>query len=399
MLLSGCWDAIKIEQRSLIAVLGIDYLEDAPHYLITIVYPIVDPARTQESRVQTARATSLAEGYAILNHATRGMVSFGKLLMTVFGEDAAKHGVAGLINDLYKHPDIRTNSHIIVAKGRAVDLLSTVPPDGQRIGFYLRDLLHWSNIYGDIPAVPLFRLASTMMTCGMDTQTTLVGPIGALEPRPQDQRGAGSASGSEGGQNMQNRQESTDKEDVQILGAALWYGDKIVGEINLSEAQYLSLVKGNPRYMPMQLLFTDASDFAPVANRLMVYIEQSKTQWQLTLENNVPKYKAKIDIRVTLYNYQGRPNITESDNAKALEEILAATFRTNILSVLQKVSAMGSDPVYLGQKFRLKYPQQWVPEEWYDRLKQAEFNVDCDVTIRLTGYQTERMQPKSGGPN
>ena len=70
-LLTGCWDSINVEERSMVIALGVDYVEEAPHYLITVSYPLVSPARTKEGRLQTVRAHSLADGYAQLNHGNR----------------------------------------------------------------------------------------------------------------------------------------------------------------------------------------------------------------------------------------------------------------------------------------------------------------------------------------
>lgn len=391
LLATGCWDSIPVENRALGVVMGVDYLPDAPHYLFTLVYPLVGTDKAQASRLQVVRAHTLAEAYALWNHSNSDVASFGKLLATVFGREAAEQGVVSIINDLFKHPDIRTSSNIIVTDGRAVDLLSVVPADGQRIGLYLRDLLATPEKHGDGAVSPLFLFTTSMMTPGMDPITVIVNPIGTMDARPPDQRGAttgeGGDNGSDGGSG------SNKQEDVQITGAAIWQGDKMVGALTLPESQYISIVSGQPKNMPLQFLVPDHPDLFPSADRIVCYIESSKPKWSLTMENGIPHFKLSLKVRLTLQNYQGNLNLTEDENMNILKDSLKQTISTNSLAVLQKVANTGSDPLFLGQQVRIKYPDYWDSRTWTETLKKAQFRVETDITVKMLGYQVTRFEP------
>ena len=109
--------------------LGIDYLPDAPHYLVTFVAPIVDEDRSMSSRVKSIRGATLADAHAIISHTDAQAYSYGKLLVLVFGEEAARQGASAIMDDLFKQTDLRVESYIAVTTGTAHKLMTTVPPE------------------------------------------------------------------------------------------------------------------------------------------------------------------------------------------------------------------------------------------------------------------------------
>lgn len=398
--LSGCWDARPVENRVFGIAIGVDWFPEEPHYEITLINPLVQEYRASQSRVRTCRANSIGEAIAILQHTSPQFLSFGILSVVVIGEEASKQRQGSTINDLFAFPDLRSNAYIMVARGSAKDLLSVVPPENQRLGLHLRDLLQRANEHRDSPPTTLAEYVIHMMTPGMDALTTLVAPIGRLDPRPpalQPRVDVGGEDGQSGGGAQKGQ--ATPQEDIQIIGAVAWQGDVAVGELNLPDVQHIALAQGRASGMLLQMLFAPDDRLFPQASRMVSLLELGQASWDLTVMNGVPHYRLKLEVRTSLHNYEGMTDLSKSENTELLEEIMALNIEQNVLAALQKVSAMGSDPISLGQQMRLKYPQLWDPPNWGENIKAAQFKVECEVTIRNIGPQIQRLEPVNKKPN
>ncbi|MBS3951013.1 MAG: Ger(x)C family spore germination protein [Peptococcaceae bacterium] len=399
--LTGCWDALPVENRIFCIAIGVDWLPEEPHYEITFLNPLVEETRSEQSRARTIRAHSISEAIAIFQHTSSHYMSFGILSVLVIGEEASKQKQSFTIDDLFSFPDLRPNAYIIVAKGNAKALLSVMPPENQRMGLYLRDLLDRANNQRDSPPPTLHEYVIRMMTPGMDALTTMVGPIGSLDPRATGQKTGGDGGGevdqSEGGGSQGGQ--STPEKDVEIMGAAVWQGDIVVGQLTLPETQYLSLAQGTAKGMLLQMLFAPDERLFPQANRMVTLIEQETASWDLTVMEGVPHYRLTLKVRSSPQNYEGTSDLSKSENSELLEQIMALNIAQNILASLQKITAMGSDPLCLGQQLRLKYPDLWDPQNWGENIKNSQFKVECEVTIRNIGLQILRIEPVNKKPN
>ena len=393
MLLSGCWDSLPVEKRNLVVAVGVDYLPDPPHYLLTFVAPIVDEDRSMSSNVQTIRGATLAEAHAIVSHSDAHVYSYGKLLVLVFGEEAARQGASLIMDDLFKHTDLRVESYVAVTVGTAHKLLTTIPPEGQRVGIFLSDMMDRAAMQQDAPPTTLEVFTSRMMTPGMDAATTLLAPIGSTDPRPPDERGADGGGGDGGGTGQ-----GTTAEDIQIVGMAAWQGDRLVGTTTLPQQQYFALAQGTSHDFLFQLLLKPDPRFVREANRILISIEQAKPSWETQIIESVPHFSLKVETVVNLINYQGTVDLTEGENTEEFTRILSENLKQGITDALLAVSSMGSDPIGLGQFVRVQYPKVWDPKAWTEVLKTAKFSVDVQVLIKRIGVYTTRFEPKDKMP-
>ena len=394
VLLSGCWDSIPVEDRNFVTAVGIDYHSEPPHYLVTFVAPIVDEAQSAPTRIQSIRSTSLAEAFAIASHTDANTYSYGKLLVLLLGEEAARQGISAVLNDLFKHTDLRTQSYVAVTLGTSHELLTTVPPEGQRAGLFIKGMLDRAQMQRDIPPTTLEIFTNRMMTPGMDASTTLLTPIGSMDPRPPDERGGDGGGAGSGTDGQQGGSEGTPAEDIQIAGKAIWQGDKLVGTMSLQQLQYLSFAQGTAHSLLIQMLLKPDDRFVPETSRLMVLVEKPKPTWETQIIDGIPHFNLKVRTVVDLINYQGTVELTESDNADELEKKLTEAIAQGVMDSLLAVSALGSDPIGLGQFVRIQYPKFWDSKMWTEVIKTARFSVDVKLVIKNIGIDITRFEPK-----
>ncbi|MBS4053271.1 MAG: Ger(x)C family spore germination protein [Thermaerobacter sp.] len=395
LLMTGCWDALPVEKRIFATAIGLDWVPEQPHLTVTVIHPLMEEKRARENRVLTFRAHSFGEALAMLHHSSGQQLSLGVLSVIVIGRQAAEQPLSSFVNDLMAHPDLRLGAYVLVASGTAQELLAVTPPDHQRIAVHLRDVLHRAVRRSDAPATTLYDFVTHVMTPGADAITALLSPIGTLEHRPPPGQGAEGAGG--GGQQAEgggkNALPSPPPEDVQVVGAALWQGDTMVGELTLPMAQHVFVAMGIADAMLMKVLFAPDERFFPGGSVMTLSIEGARADWSLDLAEGRPHYTLRLDVRLSLHNYAGTVDLSKQENSELFEKIIASTFEQNMLEALQRLVSTGSDALSLGQLVRLKYPAEWDSKGWRDQLKTATFDVQTKVEIRNMGLQLLRLEP------
>ncbi|MBS3985543.1 MAG: Ger(x)C family spore germination protein [Selenomonadales bacterium] len=405
-LLSGCWDALPVERRAFVTSLGVDWLPEAPHLNVTIVHPLMEERRMRENRVLTIRAHSVSEALTLWNHTNGQHLSLAVLGVLVIGEAAAKQPLSPVLNDLCAHPDFRLGAHVIVTRGTAQALLSVQPPAHQLISVHLRSLLDRAIFRRDAPRTTVSAFITHMMMPGMDAMTALVSPIGTLDRRqaekeaeaaaPNGQQaggGGGGGAGAGGGGNGGETAPRPPQEDVQVVGAAIWQGDKVVETLTLPEAQFVYLAMGKANRLMVNVMFPPDERLFPKQSAMVLSMESVTANWSLEMVQEVPHYTLRLQVRLSLHNYAGDVDLSKKDNSALLEKMIGDVLRQNTLQAVQKVAATGGDPLRLGQLMRRQYPELWNSKEWRNKIQTAQFTVKAEAQIRNIGLELLRLEP------
>jgi len=394
-LTTGCWDSVPVEKRAIVLAMGIDYIAEKQEYEVTLVYPLTQETRARFSDVVSLRGHSVAEALGSWHHTSNAVLSLAAITVIVYGHETASRGVIDTIHDLYGFPDLRSAAQVILAPATAKELLSVVPPETQLISVYLKDVIQRGHTQGDFPPTILANFVMDIVTPGVDPLVGIIGPIGKLSVE-EDEKSSASALNQGQGENSQisgGSQANAKVEDVQVLGAGLWSLDRQVGTIDLIRLQHLLLISGGQLYMPLHLVIPGDGLFTGDTDHIGLVIEDTAHKWELSNLDGL-HYKLTIGIRLSLNSYQGISEITADDNIEVLEVMLSEAFSQGIQSTLEEISASGSDPLGLGQRFRVKFPRKWQPEQWRDVLKTVTFEVKAEVRITNVGIHIYRLKPR-----
>jgi len=397
-LLTACWDALPVERRAFVTSLGVDWLPEPPHFNVTIVHPLMEERRARENRVLTIRGSSVSEALTLWNHTHGQHLSLAVLGTLVIGEHAAEQPLAQVFNDLCAYPDLRLGAYVIVTRGTAQALLSVMPPANQLIAVHLRNLLDRAIFRRDAPRTTVSEFITHMMTPGMDVITALVSPIGTLDFRQTRNQGTAAApsgqqagGGGNGGGNAGGA--TPPQEDVQVVGAALWQGDKAVGTLTLPEAQFVYIAQGNANGLLVYVAFPPDKRFFPTESTMILSLESVTTNWSLDMVEEVPHYTLRLGVRLSLHNYAGDVDLSKEENSALLETMIADVLARNTLHAVQQVVATGGDPLNLGQYLRIQYPKLWNSKEWRNKIRTAQFTVKAEAEIRNIGLELLKLQP------
>lgn len=193
--LSGCWDAIPVEQRAIVTAIAIDRGKTPTDLLWTFVLPNITATAANVSSVMSsqqffvfkANAPTWAAAQAALSTQVSRLPYFGQLEAVVLDERLPTQTVAPLLSDLNAESGVPKSFFLVATEGSAAALASTVLPDEVVPRYWLKSyfacqVCHpvaldehgwqwWTDFEagGHSPVVPVFRLVDhTPRLAGLD---------------------------------------------------------------------------------------------------------------------------------------------------------------------------------------------------------------------------------------
>lgn len=169
------------------------------------------------------------------------------------------------------------------------------------------------------------------------------------------------------------------QDNYKIAGTALFSGSRMVGELDMDEAQTLALIRGaDVGYLAVPL-----SDGKMVAFQFQKIKSQTKIGPAVSNTGTIT-FDVKIKIAGGVVESQPHREIS-MDEKQRIEKEAEMLTKKKIEDLLAKLQILNSDPVGFGGKYRIKYPRQWENIDWHQVYPAAKFNVETKFSVKSTG--------------
>ncbi|MBO7744213.1 Ger(x)C family spore germination protein [Paenibacillus sp. MWE-103] len=141
LLLTGCWDRKELNDLAIISGSGLDKQPDSS--AIEVSAQIIAPRQVTGGKEKGGQPSSggdptlarIAKGRTIADALSRMQeqlprrLFWGHSKVLVIGEELARNGdIRNCLDFMARHPKTRLNAYVIIKKGKAAELLATVPP-------------------------------------------------------------------------------------------------------------------------------------------------------------------------------------------------------------------------------------------------------------------------------
>jgi Ger(x)C family germination protein len=348
ILISGCFDSEDIDRRMIASHVGID-IAPKGKMQVTLRFPMVkqleqpEAAKERDYILRTTATNGIFPAIIDIQNLEEHDLFIGQCRAIVFGETYARQGVKPALDFLFRIPSVPTTAYLVVARPSAVQLLD----------------IDWSEKLND-QNIPMFfsnrknqKYAIKLWNLFQNTHSPLEDPIIPLVT-PSDDNTA-----------------------MKITGMAIFQKDRMVGEIGPEESNLMTLMKSP----------THASRiFIPVAKPIAMGFEVTGKKWLKTLYmDNHPAFyfKLKLNAYLTeLGNYQ--TPLTNSE-VRRIQKVSEHYLQTKIVALLKKLQSLQSDPLEMGNTFRVQQPNHFSLRKWSRDYRQAEFHVSVKLFIERMG--------------
>ena len=403
--LSGCWDYEEYENLTQVYGMGIDYNVDM--HEITVILEHVDSQKGGSSGgasssgqskgmspkgvVHFATGTTIMEALEKIQQGIEKKLFYGYLSVLIIGEDAGKYITKDIFELVYRTPLIRTTADVIIAKGRAKDVLSKFDPDtsvatSQNISKMIKNFKNTGSAY----PVTIMDFID-MMTVGGDEPVAPIISVIDLSKKKDEQN----TNTDEEGVGMDHIMPLEQKEGhFYINNMAVFKGGNLLGELNEKESKGLVWVSNKNEISYVNI----SSDESNSSIKTMSFrIISSKSSIKPIIGNGSLTYNISVKVEAELRKYLsdgGSTDITPDIIIK-MEEKLSDNIKSNIRAVLSKAQKEYKSDIFgFGNILYKESPKIWHEEyenTWSEVFPQVPVNVYIKAKVINTGTNINKF--------
>lgn len=356
--LTGCWDVIEINERIFVTAVGIDLNEDPNienEYLVTYVYPniasIKDGGSQKENKfVKSTVVETPFEGSRELTTRLDKPLFFRHTNAIVVGEELLREPdkIKGVLDGLGRDPRINRKVQIIVAQGKAKDVLSTKTEQELVVGGYLNSMLKNKQLAARFSN----RTFSDVMK---DLQVSNVSMIPRAVPK---------------------------KDEFKLSGSAIIKDYRLIGWLGETENSLVALAKGDVISEIVNVPYKDTIVSYIISNAIC------KKDVHADNEN------INVDINIFTegylqeYKYEGETNAFDQEFLKTVEKRVKYKIEKDLEKIIGDIqNKYNADILCIGEHISKFEPDLWkeIEEDWDEIFPTLNINVNVDAKIRRTG--------------
>ncbi|GAA0136461.1 Ger(x)C family spore germination protein [Paenibacillus sp. YSY-4.3] len=374
VLTSGCWDAIELNRRAVVAGIGIDQApEDENQLLVTFQVIIADEISGKTGRGATPTSVYFGKGHTIseaIRNASRQvprLTSTAHTRLITISESIARKGIAEIMDFLDRDSDIRLTADVVIAREdiTAEDVTASLTPIGKIMSYSLSEKIELTSdqLGGNYPMV-IDDIMRDLLTPGGGPVINGVEAFG-------DVKGLGKKSSLE-----------SVKSPLIVVGApAIFKGDKLVEWLSPNESRGMVWIKNKMK--KTSLVLEPDQEIGSMG----IDVIRSKTNLKAKLEDPLhPVIQVGVKLQLSIREVDTsidlkNPEVLHKIEAKANEAIAK-----DLRSVVQKVQSAKSDIFGFGEVIERQSPAVWkkIEGQWDDLFPQLEVEYKVDSVVRNT---------------
>ncbi|MFA5527018.1 MAG: Ger(x)C family spore germination protein [Peptostreptococcales bacterium] len=362
--LSGCWDKEEIDQRAIIAGVGIDKNQEEEGIHMTVQVIIPDEVQKQSAKqsavwIGTVTGTSAFDAARNLTLKTGSKALWSHCRMLVVGEEAAKSGVSDFIDWFERDHELRRRTYLLISKGEAKDIIEARTGRERVPAFDVVELLDTGYVTSKVLLVDLHHFFSLM------SSKTACAVVPGIEIYTREDI--------EGEKNRL----------IRASGSAIFKDYKLQAWIDDNETRGMMWVLNQVKNGVIEV-----ENLLDNGRIISLEILRSKTKIKPHLKDD------EISITIEIKeegNIGGTPipssDLSNPENIKKIEERKEEAIKKEVEHIIKKAQDLNTDIFDFGRAIYRKYPQVWksIEKEWDEIFPTLKVNVIVDAKIRRSG--------------
>ncbi|HEX3048604.1 MAG TPA: Ger(x)C family spore germination protein [Bacillota bacterium] len=372
-ILPGCWDIREINDLGFVTAVGIDKAKAPNKFNVTVQIANANTAsaKSEQGQTQSGVWTGTGEGpslFAAIRNLIRissRRVMWAHNNVIIIGEDLAKDSIAPVADFFTHNPELRMKTPVVVSRGPAKDYITAKAgmetPSGLSF-VYFRD---YGSLLGETVQSSMLTLSTALANPYVQPLIAAVSLKKAEEP-PE-----------EGGGKSDSEKES---KTIDLAGAAVFRGDKMVGWLTPKETLGLAWIKN-------QTNNTIVTVIDPTRHNRSVAVETKgvKAEIMTKMLGTMPQVTMKITGGANIVEEDGPPSQGLNRVKKQLASLLNRHIAGNIKSSLKKIQQeYKSDVIGLAPIVHTEHNREWekgLKNKWKEIFPQIPVEVRVKIQI------------------
>lgn len=382
--LTGCTKGNSIEDLAYVIAIGIDKGENN---LLKLSLQFATPSSSSpnessssssESTISSTECSSIDSGINLINSYISKKINLAHCKVVVFSEKIASSGIADELYSLINNVQIRPDCSLIVSKCNAYDFLNNSKPVLiNLVERYYEVVVTSGNYTGYSTDIKLIDFYSHLKEESIEP-TAILGGINTKKMQKESNN-----------TNLIDKDSSykagtapvQDKNNLEIMGLAVFKNDKLVGELNGIETISHLLVTGKAQNFNINI--PDPFN----QNHLITLSakEIKKTKSTVNLINNSPYITLNIYLEANILSLNDNSDYSTPENLEIIGKYANSYLENHISNYLYKTSKeYNSDISGFGRKTLYKYAtiNNWSAQKWQENYKNSVFKVNVKTSVK-----------------
>lgn len=419
--LGGCWDHKELEEVGFILALGLD---PAPGNQLVVTALIAVPGKLaggkggsegagggdQPHILSAVQAPDIASSLTLMQAYVGRRTSLLHCKAVIVGEALARQGLAGPVNELLRFRQARRTMSMITARGKAMEFLRVIKPNIERDPTRFLEMMILGNRFTALlpETVQLHDFAAHLISHGTDPVTYVAqlhkdaGSTKKAEAGKGGEAEDGGAAANPGNtaqpgkapplpfpQFLPGQVPRRGAATVDMIGAAVFRRDRLIGMLTGQEARLMLMLKG--KYYRSVFSLQD-----PTQNGQWVSLDLRRARPpRIRVARSGQQYQVttRVDLEAELVSQSGETDFTRPENRARLEDALGREVAGQALALQRKAQRWQADIFDYSDKARHLFTTwtDWLNSNWRARWPQAQLDTTARVQIRRYGMQNEPL--------
>lgn len=391
--LTGCYDARSIEELAYATAIGLD-VSDNKILSFTIQFSIPssssDSGSSQSSKTDTLSVdcTSINSGLSLINSYISKEINLSHCNVIVISEELAEQGISEYIDTLANHIEIRPDCNIIISRCDAKEFINNATPSIEALtARYYEVALNSSEYTGYTIPVRLSDFIGDIKSSFIQGHAIL----GSVNNGEVD---GGASSDDESSEGLYSGLDShyaagetpiESSNSVETFGTAVFYDDKLVGELDGMETICHLIVTDN-----LESCILPIPDPFNINSNVDLRIDKKRApDIDVQLVNGTPYISIEVYLEGIGLSLDESTNYNSSEDIKVLNTYAEEYLKLQLIDYLYKTSKeFNSDISGFGKYMLSQYLtwDEWLNSNWLENYKNSFFEVKVNVDIN-SGYE------------
>lgn len=358
LLFVGCWNYTEIDKYSIVAGLAIDKGENGYRYTLSAeIINITGGDKTEiKPKIVQVNTNTIFDGIRDMVGLTSKKLFFAHCKIIIISEQVAKDGIADIMELITRDHETRITMDVVVSKEKtAREILQCKPISTPIVSYEIISILNQNaKFLAEAPKKQVYKVVSEINS----KSQSLVLPCFEIEKKDMD-------------------------EFYRLSGTAVFKKDKLVDYLDRYESKMYLFLTGEVKGALVELNIND-KDY------IGFECQECKSTIKSSIKDGIPIFNVVINSIFTLgeLEIEDESLVYGVEKEKEFKELLEKSMKKSADDLIEKMQKeVGSDIFGFGTSLAIEHKEEWrkYKDNWNDKFKNAQINVQVNVHIRGTG--------------
>ena len=340
---------------------------------------------SQSSKTEntTVQCSSIESGISLVNSYISKQINLSHCKAIVFSEKIAARGLSEYIDTLSNNVEIRPDCNVIISRCSAKDFIENAEPSIETLTARYYEVALKSSEYTGYTTSTEFATFVNDIKNSFIQASAILGGFNNGNNKINEEPYVGID-----GTYKANESPIDDINNIETFGTAVFYDDKLVGELTGFETICLLLISDKIENCTISI----PNPFETNAEIDLFVRKSKKPKIKVEIVNGTPYISVDLFIEAHGLTLNESVDYTSIQSIKTLENSAEQYLKMQVTKFLYKTSKdFHSDIVGFGKYALSKYKtwQEWENSNWTDNYKNSFFNVNVNVSI-LSGSEFDK---------